>query len=408
MVLVSPYPQSSDHVLAAPSDSGLNWYTKKLAAALSVAGVDVSVVGPRLRHGNPRPWNDGAVKVFPSYVRGSLRAPWEIVRGALACGSRIVHVQHELFAYGGLATAFILPMMMRQLHRRGRAVVTTIHGVLPLEKIDRAFVRANGIPAPPAVARQLWRGLLRRVAAASDIIHVHEPALALRLRAQYGVVDRPVEVIPLGIDPWSEGTQERVRARRALQLPEDAEVVLFFGYLAGYKGIRHLIDDIPSLLQRRPRMRVLIAGSVPHRLQRSGHGLVDELAQLRRREPRVHLLGFVPDADVAGVFHAADLLLLPYTDAIAASGPLSLAATYDLPALLSRSFAASHPDAPGLFELHAGAIANVVSRFFDDQGLRAAAHQFIRDLAVRNSWPRVALRMHQLYDSLVPGDVTCV
>jgi len=376
----------------------LNWYTRRLAGAIASQGVEVSVVAPIGDGASPLPWQDGNVAVIPCYRRGSVIAPLNMITGAAKTRAEIIHVQHELFAYGGLATATVLPFCLRHLRRRGLKVLTTIHGVIALDTITPEFIRANRITGPIRGVRYAWRQLIRNVALASDAIHVHERYLRDLLIEQYSIDGHVIRVIPMGID-IKTNAPPRELARAHLGIPPDAEVALFFGYLSTYKGLAELLADIPTTLARRSKLHFLLAGDAPARLRKAID--IVELSRLSRvYGDRVHITGFVPDRTIPQLFAAADVLLLPYTVVMSASGPMALAASHGLPVLLSNKFSGSYPAAPGMFVPERGRIADAVCSFFQDPALQAASREFVRKLSAERAWPEVATAFIDAYENL--------
>jgi len=384
--------------MSGGGDSALNWYSRRLAHELASAAVSVSIVGPRATNGGVQMWNDGGIPVYPSFVRGSSRAIGQALVRIQELGAPIVHVQHELFAYGGLLNAILLPFALAYLRIRGYKIVTTIHGIMPLSEVSDEFVRANRMPGNAAVTRIVWRTLIRAVARCSDRIHVHETFLRDLLVKEYDT-KTPVTVIPLGVETVSKAP-ERGEARRRFGLPAEAEVALFFGYLAAYKGIEYLLAELQRMLQRRPALHLVIAGSIPERLR----GSLDPetvLTRLPVERDRVHFLGFVPDAAIPNLFAAADVLVLPYTIAMSSSGPLALAIGYGLPVLLSAAFQRSFPHAPTFFKLEPGALAESLDAFFDNEdGLRSRSCAFLSELRERRAWPNVVKALREVYETL--------
>ncbi len=393
VVLVSPYPNQGGPTVAGSGGSALNWYTRAYAAALRGRSWDVTVVGQR---GRDAVWDDRGVRVVSAYDRGSLCVARQIGDAILREPRAVVHVQHELFAYGGIASAFALPSALRRVRGRGRPVVTTVHGVIQLERIDRAFVRGNGILAPPSLVRQAWHALLVQVARASDVLHVHEAEHATWLRSSYGVT-APIVVAPIGAEPEA-GTPARSAARERLGLPREARVVLFFGYLLERKGIIPFLGSVRAMLAADPSLVVIVAGSVPDRVA----GTLDIARTLEQlaAHPRFRAEGFVPDERVAELFASSDVLVLPYTFSMSASGPFALALAHERPVLLSEVFRTSYPDAPLLFAPTEAGIATAVARFFADPPSRVAAERFIATLRAGRSWSAIAERMSALYDGL--------
>jgi len=397
--MLTPYRAQSAAEMAGAGDSALNWYSRRLAGAIESAGVHVSIVSPIADREEGSPWSDaGGMTVHPSFRRGAASAVFQAYRQIVKLPSAVVHVQHELFAFGGLTSALLLPSMLRLITLRGKKVLITIHGVIPLAKVTDEFVRANRIPGNAFAARALWRWLIRGVANASSRVHVHEPFLRTLLVEEYGIGEDRIEVIPLGIEPAAPGVS-RNEAREKYGIPPEAEVALFFGYLAAYKGIEYLLSEMQQLLASRPDLHLIIAGAVPARLE----GTIDpQLAvrQLTNGAERVHLLGFVPDEEAVTVFAATDVVLLPYRVAMSSSGPLALAIGYNVPVLLSDAFRDAFPDAPGYFALNTGGLTRAVVDFMTDRSARSGHVAFIDKLRNLRNWPRVAREMIATYERL--------
>jgi len=379
-------------------DSALNWYTRRLAGAIASQGVEVSVIAPIGDGASRLRWQDGNVVVIPCYRRGSATAALSMMTAAAETRAEIIHVQHELFAYGGLPTATVLPFCLRHLRRCGLKVFTTIHGVIPLEAITPEFVHANRIFGPVWGVRYIWRQLIRNVALASNAVHVHEAYLGDLLVEQYGIHQNSIRVIPMGIDRNTNVSLREI-ARERFSIPPEAEVVLFFGYMSTYKGLVQLTAAIPAALKRRSKLHFVLAGAVPARL-RGTNDVREQLHVDGVDRDRIHITGFVSDQAIPHVFAASDVLLLPYTVVMSASGPMALAISHDVPVLLSDRFSNAYPAAPGMFVPEPGQITDAVCSFFEDTARQAACRAFVRSLAAERTWPAVARAFINVYENL--------
>ncbi|HUR69035.1 MAG TPA: glycosyltransferase family 4 protein [Candidatus Thermoplasmatota archaeon] len=124
---------------------------------------------------------------------------------------------------------------------------------------------------------------------------------------------RDVEVIPNGVDldqyqPAPSGTT-RLNARRELGLPTDKTLLLYYGHLTPWKGVRVLVDALPRAFEDNPDAHLVIA--------RTHYGK-DELAlRARLRElgmsDRVSFLGV---CDVPLLLQAVDAGVVPATAAV--------------------------------------------------------------------------------------------
>ena len=174
-----------------------------------------------------------------------------------------------------------------------------------------------------ASMRRVYR-LIYRIA---DQLLVHTEATRAALVDRMGVDATKMLLVRHGVnDAITQPSHDKAAAKQALGLGALERTVLFFGVASPYKGIDLLLDAA----EREPGLRLLVAGTTPDD---------DFGAEVRRR--LVDLVaggrawwhhGFVADADVPGIFAAADLVALPYRR-IDQSGVLVLALSLGVPVL---------------------------------------------------------------------------
>jgi beta-1,4-mannosyltransferase len=118
---------------------------------------------------------------------------------------------------------------------------------------------------------------------------------------------------------------DKLRARMALGLRPEQTVLLFFGGVAPYKNVPHLIAtfrqaDLPETI-------MLVAGRPDCK-----HGRAVEMAA--QGDPRIRLdLRHIPKEEARLLFSAADLVVLPFSD-IMHSGSAILALSFNKPVLV--------------------------------------------------------------------------
>ncbi len=124
-----------------------------------------------------------------------------------------------------------------------------------------------------------------------------------------GVHPDRIHVIPNGVDTNIFTPMDRDAARSAVGCDGRDTVLVTVGHLCERKGVHRVLDILPSMIDRHPRLRYVVIGAdaaegrFEHRLRRlaSKLGLAD----------RVDFLGHLQAHDVAKWLNAADLFVLP-------------------------------------------------------------------------------------------------
>lgn len=117
---------------------------------------------------------------------------------------------------------------------------------------------------------------------------------------------RKMRTIPHGhfLDAYPDETTRKA-ARAELGLPQDATVLLFFGWIRRYKNVPSFIDVFTDL--DRDDLRLVVAGNP------ETDALAREVRAAARGDGRVTTeLRFVPDEEVQTFMRAADLATLPF------------------------------------------------------------------------------------------------
>jgi O-antigen/teichoic acid export membrane protein/glycosyltransferase involved in cell wall biosynthesis len=314
----------------------------------------------------------------PSHTLNLLLLPVELAVRRLA-GARVVHL-HWVYGFtfpGGRWTRPVARLwfgvVLAVIRMLGLRLVWTAHNVLP-----------HGQVFPDDTAAR--RVLVSRC----DLIIAHTPDALDRLAAIGAAPERAV-VIPHGPYPAPPQPPPGQRA--------GPRTFLFFGRVEPYKGVEDLLAAFTTLPYY-PAVRLVVAGSCADR------ALADRLAAFAARDPRVTLrLGRVADAEVAGLFAAADVAVLPYRE-ITTSGSALLALGHGRPLIV--------PDLPSL----AGLPAEAVTRYEPGvpgltAALRAAAETHPATLQMMSAaalahvqaiaWPDIAHATHNAYLTLSTG-----
>lgn len=171
--------------------------------------------------------------------------------------------------------------------------------------------------------------------------------------------EKPVRFAPHPVyDTYGEAIS-KPEARKILNLPPDAPVVLFFGFIRAYKGLDLLLEAMALA----PGVHGVVAGEpyddwAPYQSIIDKHGL----------QNRVHVFtDFIPAEQVKVYFSAADLVVQPYRTATQ-SGISQIAYHFNKPMVVTNVGGlpeiVKHGKAGYVVEVEAGAIAGAVRAFF--------------------------------------------
>lgn len=168
---------------------------------------------------------------------------------------------------------------------------------------------------------QLDRAVRRQIAAAADLVIVHDTSFGHRFARDYRVCPQKIVCMPHGT---YVGAYRRVRSgteqRARLEVPATAPCTLHLGALRPYKGVEELIPVWREVAG--PDWRLVIAGA-PKPLR-----LGERLRELAGGDPRIHLVfSRVSDEELPAYLAMADLVVLPYRR-ILTSGSAMLASSY--------------------------------------------------------------------------------
>ena len=228
----------------------------------------------------------------------------------------------------------------------------------------------------------------------------------------------PGLVIPPGVDidrfrPGALDTAARAATRKRYGLPEAAPLVLGVSRLVPRKGFDVLIDAVARL----DRLEFPAAAGPVHLALAGGGRDRDRLARRAARAGlggRFHLLGRVPDEDLAAVYGAADVFAMCCRErwgGLEAEGfgiVFLEAAACGLPAVAGRSGGAGEAVEDGVTgfvvdPLDAGAVAGALARLLGDPARRAAMGAAARRRAESDfAYDRLAARL----TSLARGDLS--
>ena len=330
VVMISPFPRQGKRSFYG---SGVVTYAQKLAWALA-DHYSVSVIADKLP-GLPAKYQEEGVTVYRAFKPGPLY-PIRVFRALRRVKADVVHIQHSYFLYGGFLEGILFPFLVLLCRSRSRVVVT-MHDLPSLEQLDDGdFQRQNLLPKHGFLLKTGIKAITKAIGAFASIIVVHEAFMRDVAVHDYGLNERKVVVVPHGVD--RAPPHDRGSSRESLGIHDGRKLILFFGYLIGYKGIETLISAFRDRLNDGRYSLIIAGGDHPRAREDPSYrrwlnGIIKEVNDLRAMGADIRLTGFVEDPSV--YFSAADMVVLPYVERFAASGPAAAAASYGLPLFLT-------------------------------------------------------------------------
>lgn len=160
----------------------------------------------------------------------------------------------------------------------------------------------------PLIAGRLHRTEGRALRAAPRIFTASEYTRR-RLKEWHPAVRSPVEVVSGGVDLAAfQPPADRAAVRRRWGLAPDDFLFLTVRRLDPRMGLAALLEVFARVSRDHPRARLFLAGRGPHQ------AVLEEQIWNLELGRRARLLGFVPEADLAGLYGAADCTLMPSLD----------------------------------------------------------------------------------------------
>lgn len=252
--------------------------------------------------------------------------------------------------------------------------------------------------AVPALARYLGRAVPRSVARADRVLADSE-STRRDLERLLGLAPDRVTVVGAGVEarfrPLVDRGQ-RLAARQRLGLPE--RFVLGLGTLEPRKNFVGLIQAFERCAERVPDLHLVIAG---------GQGwLFEPILEAAASSPhaaRIHLLGFVDDAELPSLYGLAESFAfpsfyegfgIPVLEAMACGTPVVVADNSSLPELAGDA-ALRVPTGDS------AALATALLRLSEDPELRLRHARLGPIQASRFAWPAAADRLVEVYRGLL-------
>jgi glycosyltransferase involved in cell wall biosynthesis len=205
----------------------------------------------------------------------------------------IVSVQHEFGIFGGPAGSHLLALL------RGLTapVVTTLHTVLRKPNADQ---------------RRVMQELLKR---STRLVVMTERGRTI-LQEVYQVTPAKIDLIPHGIPDVPFVAPDDYKRQFGVN---GKKVLLTFGLLSPNKGIEHVLNALPEIVQEFPDVVYIVLGAThPNELRTRGEAYRVGLEAITKRSKLENNVifhnRFVNLKELTEFIGAADLYITPYLD----------------------------------------------------------------------------------------------
>jgi len=307
--------------------------------------------------------------------------PLTWIKVGLGSTGDVIHMQW--WSYVLFPAYFTILTLLKTKQKR---ILITVHNVTPHEN---------------ATVGRLTTGILLNFA---DVIVVHSEANRRTLLEKYRIAQRKrVLVIPHGVLSAPKTSLTPKEARSVLGIDVDRKVVLFFGNIRPYKGLKTLLIAMKDVLVNVPGAILVIAGQ-PWKDWKEYEKLIRDLGLSSNV---ILKTGFVDMKDVPVLFLSADLVVLPYSGFDAQSGVGLLAINYGRPLIVTRvggldelvenPISIVEPMAPGM-------LADNIATILANQDLLTRLSESSRRLARKFRWSNIADMSVTAYRSLMEAE----
>lgn len=187
------------------------------------------------------------------------------------------------------------------------------------------------------------------------------------------------------------------QAREKLKISNGEKVLLFFGFVREYKGLKHFIKAMPLIQEKLDSVRLMVVGDFGDDKQ----SYLD-LIQQSHCEKAIDICdGYIPDQEVEKYFAACDLVVCPYESATQ-SGIIQIAYGFDKPVVATN--VGGLPDVVAdkktgylVKPKNPEAIANAVIDFYENKR-EQEFEEHIKETAYEFSWERMVEIISELMD----------
>lgn len=333
-------------------------------------------------------------------------APLYLKRALQTFRPDVVHFQapHKGL-YGGLYGEPLLSLF-RWLRRRRIPTLVTLHSLwlredfMEMAQERGQSARKRGLLE--TLYARYFRQLLTLATQVNALVSGDENPLIAEFQQEWGLERFNIHAEAHPCEAFEFQIEDIAAAKAAMGL-DGKRLVFAFGFVRPDKGFHYLMEAIAPLAERDPNLMLLIAGN-PRGAQgeqyaqhlQSLHAQLGKSSQIRLE------FGYLPDERMHAYLRACDVLVVPYTRVMGASGPMHHALSYGKPVVatavgqnrgLSEVCALAPPRNPD-------ALRNALQQILYEAGCWEDYHRRATQYATSHTWRHLAQRYYTDYERL--------
>jgi glycosyltransferase involved in cell wall biosynthesis len=380
----------------ANKSSALGWYSKNLYEEMDHITKKNIVILSNIKK-DKGTFEENGLFIDECWRRGSMFFWLDLIREIKKYPNlKLLHIQHEFNQFGGL---FTIPLSLIFLFIAntilGKKIIITFHGVISQKIIDKNFIEINNLFGLPFLIKIVFKTFYKTAHWFLSQTIVHEEPFKTVLEEEYKH-HKPVSVIPIGVEE-KKICLSKEKARDELNI-KNKNIILYFGFLAGYKGIDLLIDAFNKL--KNNDYFLIIAGGKPARVEHDEkyQSWFNKIEEKCKQNANIRMTGFLEEEDLEKYFVASDLTVFPYLFPLSASGAITKAIAYKIPFIVSDSFRGVI-DEKFIFEKNPENLKNKILEFFIHD--KKEYNEYVKMLKEKRSWKNSAEKTEKIYNTLL-------
>lgn len=188
-------------------------------------------------------------------------------------------------------------------------------------------------------------------------------------------------------------------ARNILEIPKDEKILLFFGFIREYKGLKHIINALPQITARLQNIKLYIVGDFDGDKEQ-----YLKLIKEKHAEENICIYdSYIPDNEVEKFFASCDLVVLPYESATQ-SGIVQIAYGFCKPVVVTNvgglpEVVENEKTGYVVETMNDESLAEAVIRFFEEDKANEFEANVMKE-EYKYSWNRMTEVVGQLYEGL--------